>query len=79
MNRTGWSNEKYDELIRLSKQEVDEQKRFDYLYEAEQILFDEMPIFPMHFYNQIVLLNPDVTGIVRHPVGYLELKWADKK
>src|SRR5690625_1819940 len=78
MNRTGWSNERYDELIALSKQEADEEQRYEYLYEAEKILFEDMPIFPLHFYNQVMLQNPDVTGIVRHPVGYLELKWADK-
>ncbi|MGM8215748.1 peptide ABC transporter substrate-binding protein [Bacillaceae bacterium W0354] len=79
MNRMGWSNDRYDELITLSKNEADDEKRYEYLYEAEQILFEEMPLFPIHFYNQILLQNPDVTGVVRHPVGYLELKWADKK
>ncbi|GEL78754.1 peptide ABC transporter substrate-binding protein [Tenuibacillus multivorans] len=78
MNRTGWSNEEYDQLIANAKNETDPEQRFEYLYEAEKILFDEMPLFPIHFYNQIVLQNPDVTGVVRHPVGYLELKWADK-
>ncbi|MEW4284844.1 peptide ABC transporter substrate-binding protein [Priestia koreensis] len=79
MNRTGWSNPKYDELIKQAKSEADEEKRFKIMHEAEQILFDDMPILPIHFYNQVYLQNKDVTGIVRHPVGYLELKWADKK
>ena len=45
---------------------------------VSKILFEEMPIIPIHFYNQVYLQNEAVTGIVRHPVGYLELKWADK-
>ncbi|MFG6118211.1 peptide ABC transporter substrate-binding protein [Thalassobacillus sp. B23F22_16] len=78
MNRTGWSNEEYDELIQQAKSESDEEQRFEYMYEAEKILFEEMPLFPIHFYNQVVLQKDEVENIVRHPVGYLELKWADK-
>lgn len=79
MNRTGWSNEEYDKLIKDAKNEANEEKRFEMMYEAEKILFEEMPIMPIHFYNQVYLQNEDVTGIVRHPVGYIELKWADKR
>ncbi|GGC90701.1 dipeptide-binding protein DppE [Thalassobacillus devorans] len=78
MNRTGWSNEEYDKLIQQAKSEADEEQRFEYMYEAEKILFEEMPLFPIHFYNQVVLQKDEVENIVRHPVGYLELKWADK-
>ena len=79
MNRTGWSNAKYDELIKAAKAEADEAKRFAALYEAEKILMDETPIIPVHFYNQSYLVSEKVTGLVYHPVGFLELKWADKK
>jgi dipeptide transport system substrate-binding protein len=79
MNRTGWSNAEFDQLIKDAKMEKDENKRYEMMYKAEKILMDEAPIIPIHFYNQVYLQNKDVTGIVRHPVGYLELKWADKK
>ncbi|MFD0048992.1 peptide ABC transporter substrate-binding protein [Actinomycetes bacterium NPDC127524] len=79
MNRTGWSNKEYDQLIKDAKTEGDETKRFELMYKAEKVLFQDMPIIPIHFYNQVFLLNKSVTGVVHHPVGYLELKWADKK
>ncbi|MFC0525339.1 peptide ABC transporter substrate-binding protein [Pontibacillus salicampi] len=79
MNRTGWSNEEYDKLIEQAKAEKEEEQRFEYMYEAEKLLFAEMPIFPIHFYNQVYLHKPGVKDIVRHPVGYLDLKWADKE
>ncbi|MTW88269.1 peptide ABC transporter substrate-binding protein [Virgibacillus dakarensis] len=79
MNRTGWSNEEYDKLIKKAKTETDEQKRWDYMYEAEKLLAEEMPIFPIHYYNQVYIYKDNISGIVRHPVGYLELKWADKE
>ncbi|MFD1362043.1 peptide ABC transporter substrate-binding protein [Lentibacillus salinarum] len=78
MNRTGWSNDEYDELIAQAKQETDEEKRWEQMSEAEKLLAEEMPIFPIHYYNQVYIYKDDVQDIVRHPVGYLELKWADK-
>jgi dipeptide transport system substrate-binding protein len=27
----------------------------------------------------VFLIKDNVSGIVRHPVGYLDLKWADKQ
>ncbi|WP_066069004.1 peptide ABC transporter substrate-binding protein [Neobacillus soli] len=79
MNRTGWSNAEFDQLIKDAKNEKDEKKRYEMMYKAEKTLFDAAPIIPIHFYNQVYMQNKNVTGVVRHPVGYLELKWADKK
>ncbi|WP_404405832.1 peptide ABC transporter substrate-binding protein [Jeotgalibacillus malaysiensis] len=79
MNRTGWSNEEYDQLIADAKAETDEQARYELLYEAEKLLMDEAPIFTLHYYNQVYLYADSISDVVRHPVGYLELKWADKE
>ncbi|MFC4411749.1 peptide ABC transporter substrate-binding protein [Chungangia koreensis] len=78
MNRTGWSNAEYDKLIADIKNETDAEKRWQMLLDAEKLLMEEAPIFPVHYYNQVTLEKPNVSGIVRHPVGYLDLKWADK-
>lgn len=78
MNRTGWDNEEYNDLIAKAKTESDENARWEYMYEAEKLLAEEMPILPIRYYNQVVIQNPDISGIVRHPVGYIELKHADK-
>lgn len=77
MNRTGWSNAEYDKLIADAYQEADDVKRFELMHKAEEILFEEAPIFPLYFYNTVYLQADHVKGIVRHPIGYLELKWAD--
>ncbi|MBB4824622.1 dipeptide transport system substrate-binding protein [Sporosarcina luteola] len=78
MNRTTWSNAEYDKLIEDIKNETDETKRWELLQDADRLLMEEMPIFPLYFYNQTTLEKPGVTGILRHPVGYLDLKYADK-
>lgn len=79
MNSMQWSNKEYDRLIKEAKQEKDDQKRYQLMYEAEKLLIEEMPLFPVYFYNQSVLESDKVKGIVRHPVGYMELKWATKE
>ena len=78
MNRTGWSNAQFDELIAKARQEVDAQQRWNYLLEAERILIDEAPLVPLYFYNGAVLQKSSVTGIIRPTVGSIELKKADK-
>lgn len=77
MNRTGWSNEEYDELIQKGKSEPDEEKRWEALYEAEKLLAEEAIATPIRFYNTVVLEADGVSGILRHPVGYFDLKYAD--
>ena len=78
MNRTGWSNAQFDELIAKARQEVDAQQRWNYLLEAERILIDEAPLVPLYFYNGAALQKSSVTGIIRPTVGSIELKKADK-
>ncbi|MCG3087628.1 peptide ABC transporter substrate-binding protein [Sporosarcina cyprini] len=78
MNRTTWSNAEYDKLIEDIKNETDENKRWELLQDADRLLMEEMPVFPLYFYNQTTLEKPGVSGILRHPVGYLDLKYADK-
>lgn len=79
MNRTTWSNAEYDKLIADIKKETDETKRWNMLIEADKLLMEEMPVIPLHYYNQVNLEKSNVSGIVRHPVGYMDLKWADKQ
>ncbi|AOV06424.1 peptide ABC transporter substrate-binding protein [Lysinibacillus sphaericus] len=79
MNRTTWSNAAYDELIQKAKNEVDEEKRWDLLVQADRLLMEEMPVFPLYYYNAVTLEKPGVVNILRHPVGYIDLKKADKK
>lgn len=78
MNRTGWGNEQYDQLIKQAKTEANEEKRFALMHQAEKLLLGEAPIIPVYFYNQVHLYQKNVKGIVRHPVGYIDLKWAEK-
>lgn len=48
-NQTGFSNERYDELIDLAATETDLEKRESYFVECEQIIADQLPIGPAYW------------------------------
>lgn len=79
MNRTGWKNAEFDELIKKARAEVDSQARWNYLLDAEKILIDDAPLVPLYFYNGSALQKQNVTDIIRPIVGSIELKYAQKK
>ena len=79
MNRTGFSSAEYDELIQKGKSATNEEERWQALYDAEKLLAVEMIAIPIRYYNTVVLEADGVEGILRHPVGYFDLKYADKK
>lgn len=79
MNRTGWSNEEYDQLIADIKAETNEEARWELMYEAEKLLAEEMPIVPLRYYNQVFIQQEGVSGVLRHPVGYADFKHAEKQ
>ncbi|HLR22072.1 MAG TPA: ABC transporter substrate-binding protein, partial [Tissierellaceae bacterium] len=47
--KTGWENERYDELVKEADKEEDHVKRLEYYAEAEEILLEESPITPVVF------------------------------
>lgn len=48
-NQTGFSNERYDELIDLAAKETDLEKRESYFIECEKIIADQLPIGPSYW------------------------------
>ena len=62
-NRTNWSNERYDTLIRGARREADPARRLAMLSEAEGILLQEGPVIPIYHYTASQLVKPYVRGI----------------
>lgn len=64
MNHSGYSNTRYDELLALSGQEYDTQKRFELLKEAEGLLLESYAIAPIYYFVNRRLAKPYVGGYV---------------
>ena len=78
-NDTGFSNKKYDSLIKSANSTGDSTKRIELFNQAEQILLNEMPVIPIYTYTINYLLNERVIGwhtniLDNHPYQYVDMK-----
>ncbi|WP_216212739.1 peptide ABC transporter substrate-binding protein [Amycolatopsis aidingensis] len=68
-NRTGFSNARYDQLVKGAQGEADEAKRMRMMLEAEKILFDEAVLAPEYFEAVVGLKKPFLQDFTKHPYG----------
>ena len=78
-NQTGWSNQEYDSLLVEAAKSTSQKQRFDFLYEAEEILMDELPIIPVYTYTRIYMLHESVKGwnpnlLDSHPYQFVSIE-----
>ncbi|USG64188.1 peptide ABC transporter substrate-binding protein [Brevibacillus ruminantium] len=76
-NRINYSNKEYDALVEKIRNTADEKERFQLMHDAEKMFMDEMPLVPIYFNTKVFMDQPNVKGILRHPVGTLDYKWAE--
>lgn len=67
--KTGFKNDRYDQLITDAKAEGDQERRMQMMIEAENILFDEAVIVPEYYRTRARLRKPYLTGYVSHAFG----------
>jgi oligopeptide transport system substrate-binding protein len=74
-NKSGWANERYDELVlrRIPTMKT-QQERFAAFYEAETILINEMPIIPIYTYDNKHLIDTVVKGSPPNIMDYFSFK-----
>lgn len=78
-NQTGWSNKKYDALLKESAGLSESKARYAKMKDAETILLEELPVLPIYWYTRVYVLNPDVKNwnpllLDNHPYKYIDLK-----
>ena len=61
-NDPGYSNPAFDAKIADAKKELDPQKRFDLMHEAEDMLMDDMPVIPLYYYTRVIGIKDYVKG-----------------
>ncbi len=75
-NDTGWSNSRFDALIRQAQAAGNEELRLRLMQEAEDILMTELPIIPIYWYTNTYLMDTRVQGwnptlLNNHPYKYV--------
>lgn len=68
-NNTGWKNPGYDRLIASAARELDTDRRFTLLREAEALVLDEAPATPVFYGTRTYLIHPHVKGWVPALLG----------
>lgn len=62
-NQTGWSNVRYDQLIRSAGVELNPKKRQELFYQAEKLLMDDCPIIPLYTYVRATMRSSKIHGV----------------
>lgn len=75
-NGTGWSNKAYDADIAKAKTTTDPVARMATLHDAEKILMTDMPIMPVYFYTNPVLITSHVKNFYQSTLGFVDWKNA---
>lgn len=78
-NNTGWSDPRYDSLLRAAALKADPAERIALFREAESLLMDAQPILPVSYYTRNYLIRPEVKGwhpllLDNHPWGAIRLE-----
>ena len=68
VNTSGWHNTAYDTLIEKARTTLG-QDHFDFLYQAEEILMEEMPIIPLYYYSDVFMVAEHVVGFEKSSMG----------
>ena len=69
VNHSGFSNAMYDNLITEAKTSYNNNLRVELMKKAEAILMDEMPIIPLYYRSDSLMVNPKLKGLVINPLG----------
>jgi len=75
-NDTGWSNKSYDALIAKAKATTDPTARMATLHAAEKILMTDMPILPIYYYTNPLLLKKTIKNFYQSTLGFVDWKNA---
>lgn len=76
-NDVNYNNPEYDALLKEAKSTIDQDVRMESMRKAEKMLMEDMPVLPVYFYTQPYTVKSNVSGIIKVPVRYPVITYAD--
>ncbi|NLJ97883.1 MAG: hypothetical protein GX320_01255 [Tissierellia bacterium] len=76
-NDVKYNNPEYDALLDEAKSTVDQSVRMEAMRKAEKMLVEDMPVIPVYFYTQPYIVKEGVTDIIKVPIRYPVITYAD--
>jgi len=77
MNQPGYSNPRYDALVREAERTLDIRARASLLAGAESLALEDHPVAPLYFYAGRRLVSRKVNGWVENPRGVHLSRWLN--
>jgi len=68
-NRSYFENSVFDELLELGSGELDYDTRMDYYAQAQDVMNEEVPIYPLYFMLANAGIRKEVEGFVQTPIN----------
>lgn len=75
-NDTGWGNRTYDALIAKAKSTSNVTARMATLHQAEKLLMANMPVLPIYYYTNPVLLSKHIKNFYQSTLGFIDWKYT---
>ncbi len=76
-NDVKYNNPEYDKLIETAKKSNDQATRMKAMKDAEKMLIEDMPVIPVYFYTQPYTVKTNVKGVIKVPVRYPIITYAE--
>lgn len=76
-NDVNYNNPEYDALLDEAKSTIDQNIRMEAMRKAEKMVMEDMPVIPVYFYTQPYVLRDGVEGVVKVPIRYPVITYAD--
>jgi oligopeptide transport system substrate-binding protein len=78
-NFTGWASGSFDHALEAATRAVSTEGRHAQLFEAEQVLLEDLPLVVLYHYTHVFLVHPAVRGwhptlLDRHPLRAISLE-----
>jgi ABC-type oligopeptide transport system substrate-binding subunit len=65
-----WQNERYDQLVQDARVTADRGRRMEYYRQAERIMAEEVPLFPLVYGRMHFLLKPWISSFPTSPIKF---------
>ena len=70
-NYSGWSNSKYDGLVKDISEMESGPERESKIREAQKVLLEDAALVPIYHYVQVYGVKPEVEGFIVNPFGWI--------
>lgn len=78
-NRAMWCSPEYDEYINQALRISDVEQRSEYYHQANKLLKDQMPLFPLAHANRYQAYRTELNGVTINPFGGIRFGDVEKR